>query len=276
MPNSANLNIDPDGVRAAGATLSGATSTGPAPPAVTPCAADSTSVKIANSLTASISELVNATTVLGHKTAQASGRLSRNADNYETQEQDSAATLANGSRAHPAAIPVTDAPNVNAPVMVTPPAASAGVPPSTGKEIAALDAWRPWPGASGDGRAGPGCARCTTRLSGAVGALCSVDQRAELGVLGLAEGQRSPGDAGIHVHPARRPGPRSVSGCEHPGHQLPAGQGLHSEAGVLRRAGAAPAGCLGGQRRAGQPGPLHGDDHQAADGSGYRASASGQ
>jgi hypothetical protein len=138
MPNSANLNIDPDGVRAAGATLSGATSTGPAPPAVTPCAADSTSVKIANSLTASISELVNATTVLGHKTAQASGRLSRNADNYETQEQDSAATLANGSRAHPAAIPVTDAPNVNAPVMVTPPAASAGVPPSTGKEIAAL------------------------------------------------------------------------------------------------------------------------------------------
>ena len=138
MPSSANLYIDPDGVRAAGATLSGATSTGGAPPAVTPCAADITSVKIANALTASISELVNATTVLGQQTAQAAGRLSRNADTYETQEHDNAATLANGSRAHPAAIAVTDAPDVNAPVMVTPPAASAGVPPSTGKEIAAL------------------------------------------------------------------------------------------------------------------------------------------
>jgi len=138
MPNSANLNIDPDGVRASGATLSGATATGPAPPAVTPCAADSTSVKIANSLTASISELVNATTALGQRTAQASGRLSRNADTYEAQERESAAELANGSRGRAASIPVTDAPSVSAPVMITPPAASVGVPPSTGKEIAAL------------------------------------------------------------------------------------------------------------------------------------------
>ena len=138
MASSANLYIDPDGVRAAGAALSGATSTGGAPPAVTPCAADITSVKIANALTASISELVNATTVLGQQTAQAAGRLSRNADTYDAQEHDNAATLANGSRARPAAIAVADAPDVSAPVMVTPPAASAGVPPSTGKEIAAL------------------------------------------------------------------------------------------------------------------------------------------
>ena len=138
MASSANLYIDPDGVRAAGAALSGATSTGGAPPAVTPCAADITSVKIANALTASISELVNATTVLGQQTAQAAGRLSRNADTYDAQEHDNAATLANGSRARPAAIAVADAPEVSAPVMVTPPAASAGVPPSTGKEIAAL------------------------------------------------------------------------------------------------------------------------------------------
>lgn len=139
MPSSANLDLDPDGVRAAGAALSGATSTGGAPPAVTPCAADTTSVNIANALTTLISELVNATTVLGHKTAQAAGRLSRNADTYETQEYDNAATLANRSRTRPAAVPVPDAPDMSgAPVMVTAPAASAGVPASTGKEIAAL------------------------------------------------------------------------------------------------------------------------------------------
>lgn len=275
MPNSANLNIDPDGVRASGATLSGATATGPAPPAVTPCAADSTSVKIANSLTASISELVNATTALGQRTAQASGRLSRNADTYEAQERESAAELANGSRGRAASIPVTDAPSVSAPVMITPPAASVGYLLRRGRRSPHCCTGA-WSGASGDGRASPGCARCTTRFSGAVGTHGAVDQRAELGVLSLAAGQRSPGDAGIYLHPPRRPRPRSVSRCQHPGHQLPASQGLHSQAGVLRRAGAAAAGCLGRQRRTRQHGSLHRDDHQAADRLGHRTPAGGQ
>lgn len=138
MASTANLYIDPDGVRAAGVGLSGATATGGAPPAVTPCAADTTSVNIAHALSASISELVNATTVISHRTALAAGRLSRNAATYEAQEHDNAASLANGSRGRAAAIQVTDTPAMSAPGMVVPPAPVPGVPPSSGRDIAAL------------------------------------------------------------------------------------------------------------------------------------------
>jgi hypothetical protein len=138
MASSANLDIDPDGVRAAGAALSRATDVGGAPPAVTPCAADATSVKIAHALSTSISELINATTVVSHKTARAAGRLGRNAETYESQEQESAASLGSTGRGTAASVPVTDAPSISTPAMVVPPAPAAGVPPSSGKEISAL------------------------------------------------------------------------------------------------------------------------------------------
>ena len=139
MASSANLYIDPDGVRAAGAGLSGASTAGAAPaPAVTPCAADTTSVNIAYALSASISELVNATTALNHRTAQAAGRMNHNATTYEDQERANAAGLGGGSRGRPASIPVGDAPALGGPPVLAPPIPTPGVQPTSGKDIATL------------------------------------------------------------------------------------------------------------------------------------------
>lgn len=139
MASSAHLFIDPDGVRAAGAGLSTASSAAAAPaPAVTPCAADSTSVKIAYALSASISELVNATMAVNHKTAQASSRMNSNATTYEDQEQANAAVLAVGSRGRAASVSVGDAPSISAPSLLAPPIPTPGVQPTSGKDIAAL------------------------------------------------------------------------------------------------------------------------------------------
>ncbi|MCX2715860.1 PPE domain-containing protein [Mycolicibacterium sp. J2] len=139
MASSANLFVDPDGVRAAGAGLSTASSEAATPaPAVTPCAADATSVKIANALSASISELVNATMAVNHKTAQASSRMHSTATTYEDQEQANAASLAGGARGRATSIPVGDAPSIGGPSLVAPPIPAPGVQPTSGKDIAAL------------------------------------------------------------------------------------------------------------------------------------------
>ena len=139
MASSANLYIDPDGVRAAGVGLSGASTAGAASaPAVTPCAADTTSVNIAYALSASISELVNATTALNHRTAQAAARMNHNATTYEDQERANAAGLAGGSRGRPASIPVGDAPALAGPPVLAPPIPAPGVQPTSGKDIASL------------------------------------------------------------------------------------------------------------------------------------------
>lgn len=146
--SSANLFIDPDGVRAAGAGLSGASSAAAAPPpAVTPCAADATSVKIAYSLSASISELVNATMAVNHKTAQAGSRMTSNATTYEDQERVNAASLAAGSRGRARSVPTGDAPSIAPAPLVALPVPTPGVQPTSGKEIAALMHGGPGPGA---------------------------------------------------------------------------------------------------------------------------------
>jgi hypothetical protein len=139
MASSANLFIDPDGVRAVGAGLSTASSAAAAPaPAVTPAAADATSVKIAYSLSASISELVNATMAVNHRTAQASSRMHSTATTYEDQEQANAASLAAGSRGRATSVPVGNAPTIGGPSLVAPPIPTPGVQPTSGKDIAAL------------------------------------------------------------------------------------------------------------------------------------------
>lgn len=138
MASSANLFIDPDGVRAAGAGLSGASTAAAAPPpAVTPCAGDSTSVKIAYALSASISELVNATMAVNQKTAQAGSRMNSNATTYEEQEQANAASLAGGSRGRATSVPINDAQSIPGPLVALP-IPTPGVQPTSGKEIAAL------------------------------------------------------------------------------------------------------------------------------------------
>lgn len=139
MASSADLFIDPDGVRAAGAGLSGASSASAAsPPAVTPCAADSTSVKIAYALSTSISELVNATTALNQKTAQAAARMDHSATTYEDQERANATSLSGGSTGAAASVPIGDAPAITGPPLVAPPIATPGVQPTSGKDIATL------------------------------------------------------------------------------------------------------------------------------------------
>ncbi|ULN44704.1 PPE domain-containing protein (plasmid) [Mycolicibacterium crocinum] len=139
MASSANLFIDPDGVRAAGAGLSTASSAVAAPaPAVTPCAADATSVKIAYALSASISELVNATMAVNHKTAQASSRMHSTATTYEDQEHANAASLAAGSPGRATSVPVGDPSTIGGPSLVAPPIPAPGVQPTSGKDIAAL------------------------------------------------------------------------------------------------------------------------------------------
>ncbi|EHB46434.1 PPE domain-containing protein [Mycolicibacterium vinylchloridicum] len=139
MASSANLFIDPDGVRGAGAGLSGASSPAAAPPpVVTPCAADATSVKVALALSTSISELLNATATLNHKTAQAAARMNRNATTYEDQERVNAASLAAGSRGRAASVPTSDGPSIAPPLLVAPRVPTPGVQPTSGREIAAL------------------------------------------------------------------------------------------------------------------------------------------
>ena len=140
MSDSAHAFIDPDGVRAAGAALSGAPAAAAAPPpAVTPCAADSTSVGVASALTSSITELINATMALNDKTAHAAGRLDQNAITYEEQEQANAASLASASRGSAQATPVLAGPTSgHAPTLAPVAPASGGVQPTSGREIAAL------------------------------------------------------------------------------------------------------------------------------------------
>lgn len=139
MPDSANLYIEPDGVRAAGTRLSGATSTAAPTPAVAPCAVDTTSVRIAHALSSSISDLINATAAVHHKAASAATRLAGSAETYEAQESANAAALANGSGGRGTATPSTAlAPDAGAPLVVAAPPPMPGVQPSSGKEIAAL------------------------------------------------------------------------------------------------------------------------------------------
>lgn len=111
---------------------------GPVCQGPSPRAADSTSVNIAYALSASISELVNATTALNHRTAQAAARMHHNATTYEDQEHANAAGLAGGSRGRPASIPVGDAPALAGPPVLAPPIPTPGVQPTSGKDIAAL------------------------------------------------------------------------------------------------------------------------------------------
>ncbi|OPX05358.1 PPE domain-containing protein [Mycobacterium sp. AT1] len=139
MASSANLYVDPDGVRAAGSGLSTASSAAGTPAtAVTPCAADATSTRIAYLLSTSIGDLVNATAVLQQRTAHAAARLNRNAATYEEQEEANAASLASSSSGRATAVSVGDAPSVAAPVLSVPQIPSPGVQPASGKEIAAL------------------------------------------------------------------------------------------------------------------------------------------
>ncbi|WP_273735415.1 PPE domain-containing protein [Mycolicibacterium septicum] len=139
MASGSDLHIDPDGVRAAGATVATAASTAAVRRiAVRPSAADVTSVSVASELSALVAELITATANANNTAAAAAARLAANARNYTEQETVNAAALRSGATAQSTTVPVND----SAAVPLMSPAQAGwqgpGATPVTGKGIAAL------------------------------------------------------------------------------------------------------------------------------------------
>lgn len=133
-----SLNVDPDEVRGAGRVVEQAPTTAASGsgPAVTPPAADATSVQFASQLRALIDELHGQTTTTHARSQAAAQRLNSSAAQYENQETASSAALGgtgDGGR-------VADLPSAAAPTAanIAPIPASSGVIPTTGHEIATL------------------------------------------------------------------------------------------------------------------------------------------
>ncbi|MFV8054970.1 PPE domain-containing protein [Mycobacterium sp. 48b] len=136
------LDIDPDGVRGAGGVVQQAPTRGTPPSAVTPAAADATSVSVAAQLGALMATLGVNTTVTNARTEVASGRLTSSADTYQEQDTISARALGNThAGAAPAHFADVQMPNFAAPRAPSMPAAvpaGGGIVPVTGHEIATV------------------------------------------------------------------------------------------------------------------------------------------
>src|SRR6476469_7046394 len=107
MASTDHLDVDPGGVRAAGAGVSAAADM-PAwgQLAVSACAADVTSVGVATALAVSISELLASIAAVNHAATVSAARLSANSSTYEEQEQINAAALAEGTSGRGIPVPV--------------------------------------------------------------------------------------------------------------------------------------------------------------------------
>ncbi|MEX3657472.1 hypothetical protein ABFW09_32830, partial [Mycolicibacterium fortuitum] len=136
------LDIDPDGVRGAGGVVQQAPTRGTPSSAVTPAAADATSVSVAAQLGALMAALGVNTTVTNARTEVASGRLTSSADSYQEQDTISARALGNThAGASPAHFADVQMPNFAAPRAPSLPAAvpaGGGIVPVTGHEIATV------------------------------------------------------------------------------------------------------------------------------------------
>jgi hypothetical protein len=139
MASGSELRIDPDGVRAAGATVATASQTAAARTiTVSPCAADMTSVSIANALSTLVAELIAATATANNTAAAAASRLGANATAYQDQERANATALQQGATTRGVTIPVAD--GTTGPVLAPaqPMLQGPGATPGSGKQIAAL------------------------------------------------------------------------------------------------------------------------------------------
>lgn len=135
------LDIDPDGVRGAGGVVQQAPTRGTPSSAVTPAAADATSVSVAAQLGALMATLGINTTVTNAHTEVASGRLTSSADTYQEQETVSARALGDTQGgAVPAHFANVQMPTFAAPQVPGMPTAPAGggIVPVTGHEIATV------------------------------------------------------------------------------------------------------------------------------------------
>lgn len=133
---SRELDVDPDGVRTAGAQARAAASTAAVTDfAVSPCAADATSVRVASRLNHRIAALNMLARAADMHTMAASARLHSNADTYEDEDAVSASDLG-GSRG----VPLAPSPAAPVPATVVgpsaAPAAPSGVIPTVGRQIA--------------------------------------------------------------------------------------------------------------------------------------------
>lgn len=135
------LDIDPEGVRGAGGVVRQAPTRGTPSSAVTPAAADATSVSVAAQLGALMATLGLNTTVTNAHTEVASRRLTGSADTYQEQDTISARGLGD---LHGGAIPAGSV-GVQMPSFAAPQVpgmravpAGGGIVPVTGHEIAAV------------------------------------------------------------------------------------------------------------------------------------------
>lgn len=139
MASGSELRIDPDGVRAAGSTVATASQTATARTiTVSPCAADMTSVSIANALSTLVAELIAATAAANNTAAAAASRLGANATTYQDQERANATALQQGATTRGVTVPVADGTTGPVPVPAQPMLQGPGARPGTGKQIAAL------------------------------------------------------------------------------------------------------------------------------------------
>lgn len=135
------LEIDPDGVRGSGGVVRQAPTRGTPSSAVTPPAADATSVSVAAQLGVLMATLGVSTAATNTQTEAASGRLTASAETYQEQDAISARGL---SGTHGGALPVHAAdvqmPTFAAPQVPGAPAvpAGGGIVPVTGHEIATV------------------------------------------------------------------------------------------------------------------------------------------
>ena len=135
---AAEVHIDPDGVRSAGASAGSVPSS--APPAavtVTPCAADGVSVQMATRLIGAAAGLNAGTAGVHARTTAAADRLVATAGSYEAQDLASSRVLARGGGGA-GAVPVPAVLAPTPPPVTAPPGLSAGAEPINGHEASAL------------------------------------------------------------------------------------------------------------------------------------------
>ena len=134
-----SLDVNPDGVRAAGATA-GAASVAATPPLVswTPCAADGVSVAAASRLAAAVGDLHAATAAVQARSTAAADHLVATADTYAAQDVAASAVLASTGPAGGGVVPVPAMAAVSPPPVAMTGTTAVGAEPVTGEQASML------------------------------------------------------------------------------------------------------------------------------------------
>ena len=134
-----SLDVNPDGVRAAGATT-GAASVAATPPLVawTPCAADGVSVAAASRLASAVGDLHAATAAVQARGTAAADHLVATADTYAAQDVAASAVLSSTSPAGGGVVSVPAMAPVSPPPVAMTGTTAVGAEPVTGEQASML------------------------------------------------------------------------------------------------------------------------------------------